>query len=200
MGEESEGREQGRGCYPDGCRQRSDGSAALRAVPEPRGIPTRCPANIGAQTRGFIGGREDRRLAATARRYPASTRSANSRGGEPSVRRCPPTTKRSRARGVQHATPPKFRVSYCAIGHRAGPFSPFRTRKGERVCATTLRHRAKIERVCSGEFWQWIAVIEMTPYEFMARLGGRSCNWSNNISTKILDSLLSTTFHVPLHY
>lgn len=33
------GREQG--CYPDGCRQRSDRSAALRAVPKPKTPPER---------------------------------------------------------------------------------------------------------------------------------------------------------------
>ncbi|KOX74766.1 hypothetical protein WN51_14704 [Melipona quadrifasciata] len=39
-----QGRELGReqGCYPDGCRQRSDRSAALRAVPKPKIPPKRC--------------------------------------------------------------------------------------------------------------------------------------------------------------
>lgn len=34
------GREQG--CYPDGCRQRSDRSAALRAVPKPKDTARGC--------------------------------------------------------------------------------------------------------------------------------------------------------------
>lgn len=49
MGEK---RERGRGCYPDGCRQRSDRSAALRAVPEgDEGNPTRDAPCRGADAR-----------------------------------------------------------------------------------------------------------------------------------------------------
>lgn len=46
-----EKRERGRGCYPDGCRQRSDRSAALRAVPEPRATKREPTLAEGADAR-----------------------------------------------------------------------------------------------------------------------------------------------------
>ena len=49
------GREQG--CYPDGCRQRSDRSAALRAVPKPKTPPKRMHMrwqNHVGWTRGLV--------------------------------------------------------------------------------------------------------------------------------------------------
>lgn len=132
MGEVSEGREQGRGCYPDGCRQRSDGSAALRAVPEPRGIPTRYPAESSGRRREGSSVDEDagdwrRPRDATPLPPVPPIREGVSRP----FRRCPPTAGRSDARDPSEISSvvlryrasrwPFFALSAC---ERASVFAP----------------------------------------------------------------------------
>lgn len=159
----SEGRERGRGCYPDGCRQRSDRSAALRAVPEPPWVPRgrrREPTRRrrGRRRRGVSADEDgdDWRRRSDATPLP---RAPPIRRGE-SVRRRSPTTPRSlraraRTRGGDRAregarsawcmreTDP-FRNSSVVLRYRVAPplpssllalFRPFEARKGERVCA-----------------------------------------------------------------
>lgn len=135
-------RERGRGCYPDGCRQRSDRSAALRAVPERWGRRKGNRRRPRAQTRGFISERGQRRLAAIVRRCPASSRSANSRGGEPTPAEVPSCILREDcARGAQSpddGDPSEIRVSYCAIFERRWPFFALSRAKGRAVFARRL--------------------------------------------------------------